>query len=251
MKKGKKTTTIKNIVVKKGPSILVSTTLPVPAKTRAIVKSKVSRPIMKDKFELPNLPYAYHALEPYIDKMTMEIHHDKHHSTYTSNLNKALDGLKNTPSSIEEIFKKISSYSMVVRNNAGGYYNHSMFWKLMKSNGGGQPIGRLSEAINNSFGSYDNFKKKFNEAATKHFGSGWAWLVLKKDKLEIGTTPNQDNPLMDISDFTGVPILCLDVWEHAYYLKYQNKRVDYINSWWNLVNWDEAENNFKNAKKTF
>jgi len=200
------------------------------------------------KFELPVLPYAYDALEPFIDKMTMEIHHDKHHGMYVTNLNKALQEVKNTPSSIEEIIKNISHYSTAIRNNGGGHFNHSMFWKLMKFNGGGRPAGKLSDAINQEFGSFDNFKSKFNEAATKQFGSGWTWLVVRNGKLEIGTTPNQDNPLMDISEFKGSPILCIDVWEHAYYLKYKNKRVDYINEWWNVVNWDEALNNFVNLK---
>jgi Fe-Mn family superoxide dismutase len=205
-------------------------------------------PILNKQFELPILPYPYNILEPYIDKVTMEIHHTKHHAGYVNNLNKALGGLIDVPSSIEEIIKNASKYPIGVRNNGGGYYNHSMFWKLMKPNGGGQPTGKLAEAINSSFGSFDNFKTQFSEAASKHFGSGWAWLVKKNDKLEIGTTPNQDNPLMDVSAFSGTPILCLDIWEHAYYLQYQNKRADYINSWWNVINWDEATRNFQNAK---
>jgi Fe-Mn family superoxide dismutase len=200
------------------------------------------------KFELPTLPYAYDALEPFIDKMTMEIHHNKHHSTYVTNLNKALQEIKDAPSSIEEIIKNISRYPLAIRNNGGGHFNHSMFWKLMKFNGGGQPTGKLSDAINQAFGSFDNFKSKFSETATKHFGSGWTWLVVKNGKLEIGATSNQDNPLMDISGFTGAPVFCVDVWEHAYYLKYQNKRADYINEWWNVVNWDQALNNFSSIK---
>ena len=204
--------------------------------------------ISAEKFELPDLPYAYNALEPFIDKLTMEIHHDKHHGAYVTNLNKAMESVKETPSSIEELIKNISSYPVAVRNNGGGHFNHSMFWKLMKPNGSGQPKGKLSDAIDSSFGSFDNFKSKFNETATKHFGSGWAWLVVKNNKLEIGATPNQDNPIMDVSDFKGIPVLGLDVWEHAYYLKYQNRRADYINSWWNIVNWNEVANNFQNAK---
>lgn len=212
-------------------------------------KSTGTLSVTKDKFKLPALPYANNALEPFIDERTMEIHHDKHHAAYVTNLNKTLEEIKKVPSSIEEILKNLNrcDYSMIVRNNAGGHYNHSMFWKLMEPNGGGQPKGKLLEAINNSFGSFGNFKNKFNEAATKHFGSGWVWLVMQNGELEIGTTPNQDNPLMDISDFKGEPILCLDLWEHAYYLKHQNKRVDYINDWWNVVNWDEASKNFKKA----
>lgn len=214
----------------------------------SIKKPGVPESSLKGKFELPNLQYAFHALEPFIDKRTMEIHHDKHHAAYVTNLNKALEELKDAPASIEKILKNISFYPMAVRNNGGGHYNHSMFWKLMKSNGGGQPNGKLAQAINSSFGNFENFKSKFSDTALKVFGSGWVWLVLKNGDLKIGTTPNQDNPIMDISNFKGSPILCLDVWEHAYYLKYQNKRVDYVNSWWNLVNWDEAEKNFIEAK---
>jgi Fe-Mn family superoxide dismutase len=209
-----------------------------------------SESILKVKFDLPDLPYSYDALEPYIDKMTMEIHHSKHHAAYVTNLNKALEELENVPSSIEDILKNISKFkSLTIRNNGGGHYNHSMFWKLMKPKGGGEPKGKLLEAINISFGSFETFKNKFNEAATKVFGSGWAWLIINKDMLEIGITPNQDNPLMDISDFKGAPILCLDVWEHAYYLKHQNKRADYITNWWNVVNWDEASTNLQNARQ--
>ena len=204
----------------------------------------------KEKFKLPELPYAYDALEPYIDKLTMEIHHDKHHAAYVTNLNKALEDVEKVHTTIEEILKYTNKcdYSLAVRNNAGGHYNHSMFWKLMKPNGGGQPTGKLLEAINNSFDTFGNFKNKFNEAATKHFGSGWVWLVVDNNKLKIGTTPNQDNPLMDVSEFKGTPILGLDVWEHAYYLKHQNKRPEYITDWWNVLNWDEVANNLKNAK---
>jgi Fe-Mn family superoxide dismutase len=200
------------------------------------------------RFDLPPLPYAYNALEPWIDEETMKLHHDKHHAAYVENLNKALKNESKASPDLETLLKTVSKYPTIVRNNAGGHYNHSMFWKLMKPNGGGLPSGALAEAINNSFGSFDVFKTKFNEAATKQFGSGWAWLVKRKQKLEIGATPNQDNPLMDIAGFKGTPILGLDVWEHAYYLKYQNKRPDYIQAWWNVVNWDEASKNFANAK---
>ncbi|MDP3555985.1 MAG: superoxide dismutase [Bacteroidota bacterium] len=199
-------------------------------------------------YKLPELPYAYDAMEPYIDKMTMEIHHDKHHSGYVNNLNKALEGLKYLPTSLDELLKNISKYNLTIKNNAGGHYNHSLFWKIMKFKGGGVPSGKLLEAINTSFGSFENFKNKFNEAATKIFGSGWAWLVVKDGKLEIGITQNQDNPLMDTSEFKGTPILCVDIWEHAYYLNYQNKRSEYIANWWNVLNWEEIQNIYENNK---
>ena len=196
-----------------------------------------SEPIKR--FELPVLPYEYDALEPHIDKRTMELHHHKHHSGYVNNLNKAIQDMENIPS-IEELMRHISRYTDAIRNNGGGHYNHSMFWKIMKPNGGGRPNGRLLETINTTFGSFDNFKVKYSESAEKIFGSGWVWLVVRNEKLEIGTTPNQDNPLMDVSDFKGKPLLALDVWEHAYYLKYQNKRNEYVANWWNTVNWDEV-----------
>ncbi|MCX6290887.1 MAG: superoxide dismutase [Bacteroidetes bacterium] len=194
------------------------------------------------KFSLPALPYAYDALEPHIDKTTMEIHHTKHHQAYVNNLNKACEEGK-IDASLDDIIKNISKYPMAVRNNGGGHWNHSFFWKLMKANGGGAPSGKVAEAINGSFGSFDEMKNKFNDAAKSRFGSGWAWLIDKNGKLEIGSTPNQDNPLMDISDLKGKPILSVDVWEHAYYLKYQNKRADYVTAWWNLVNWEEVAKN--------
>ena len=197
---------------------------------------------MHGKFTLPPLPYGYDALEPHIDKMTMEIHHTKHHQTYVDKLNKACEEGKIT-SSLEEIIKNISKYPAAVRNNGGGHWNHSFFWKMMKANGGGSPTGKVAEAINNSFGSFEELKNKFNDAAKNRFGSGWAWIVSNKGKLEIGSTPNQDNPLMDLADFKGKPVLGIDVWEHAYYLRYQNKRPDYVTAWWNLVNWDEVTKN--------
>ena len=193
-------------------------------------------------FMLPALPYAFDALEPHIDKMTMEIHHGKHHQAYITNLNKACEEGK-TDASLEELIKNVSKYPVAIRNNGGGHWNHSFFWKLMKQNGGGPPSGKIAEAINSSFGSFDGFKNKFNDAAKTRFGSGWAWLVSNKGKLEIGSSPNQDNPLMDSSELKGKPVLALDVWEHAYYLKYQNKRADYITAWWNLINWDEVAKN--------
>ena len=201
-------------------------------------------------FELPALPYANTALEPHIDAKTMEIHHDKHHQAYVTNLNAAIAGTDAEKLSIEEICKNISKYPMPVRNNGGGHFNHSMFWKLMKANGGGNPTGALAEAINKHFTSLEEFKKQFGAAATTRFGSGWAWLCVKADKtLAICSTPNQDNPLMDISDCKGTPILCLDVWEHAYYLHYQNRRPDYVGAFWNVINWDEVSKNYQSAIK--
>jgi len=194
-------------------------------------------------FVLPTLPYSFDALEPHIDKMTMEIHHGKHHKAYVDNLNKALTELKSTADNIEEICKNISSYNTAVRNNAGGHYNHSLFWNLMSPKGGGEPTGKILEVINSNFTSFEEYKKKFNEAGTKRFGSGWAWLVKKSDgTFEITSTPNQDNPLMDVAEIKGTPIMGIDVWEHAYYLKYQNKRADYLAAWWNVVNWEEVNN---------
>lgn len=196
-------------------------------------------------FTLPPLPYAHDALEPYIDTLTMQIHHGKHHQAYVDNLNKALKGSKVPIDSLEAILKDVSKFIPAVRNNGGGHYNHSMFWKLLKPSGGGNPTGAIAEAINGSFGSFEIMQEKFNTAATTRFGSGWAWLVSNNGKLEIGSTPNQDNPLMDVSEFKGTPLLALDVWEHAYYLKYQNKRADYVKAFWNVLNWDEVNRLFK------
>ena len=199
------------------------------------------------KFELPALPYAHDALEPYIDKMTMEIHHSKHHNGYVTKLNGALEGTDLAGKSLEELLKNVSKHPIAVRNNGGGHYNHSLFWTVMKKGGGGQAEGDLSKAINDAFGSFDKFKEQFSNAAATRFGSGWAWLVLQNGKLAIGSTPNQDNPVMDVSELKGTPILGLDVWEHAYYLKYQNKRPEYIENWWNVVNWEEVGKRFKQA----
>jgi superoxide dismutase, Fe-Mn family len=210
-------------------------------------KNERSKNIMA-KFELPALPYSYDALEPYIDKMTMEIHHDKHHAAYVNNLNKAVEGTEMATKTLDELIMNISKYPMAVRNNGGGHWNHSLFWTLMKKNGGGEPTGPLADSIKSSFGSFDEFKKQFSNAGATRFGSGWAWLVVQNGKLAIGSTPNQDNPLMDISDFKGTPVLGLDVWEHAYYLKYQNKRPEYIENWWNVINWAEASKRFSEAK---
>jgi len=199
-------------------------------------------------FELPALPYATDALEPHIDKQTMEIHHGKHHQAYVTNLNKALEGKPEASQSIEEIVKNISKFPPAVRNNGGGHYNHSLFWEVIGPNKGGEPKGELAEAINAAFGSFADFKTKFAEAGATRFGSGWAWLSVGADKkLVVSSTPNQDNPLMDIAEVKGAPILGMDVWEHAYYLKYQNRRPDYISAFWNVVNWDAVAERFKKA----
>lgn len=192
-------------------------------------------------FTLPALPYAPEALEPHIDKATMEIHHGKHHQAYVTNLNKALEGKPEADASIEEIVTNISKYPAAVRNNGGGHYNHSLFWTLLAPNAGGTPTGALAEAINSTFGSLDELKTKLSEAGATRFGSGWAWLIVTADKkLAVTSTPNQDNPLMDIAEVKGTPILGIDVWEHAYYLKYQNRRPDYLAAIWNVVNWEKV-----------
>ena len=198
-------------------------------------------------FTLPKLPYDYTALEPNIDAMTMEIHYSKHHQAYVTNLNKATEGKPEESMSIEDICKNISKYPMAVRNNGGGHFNHSLFWTIMKPNGGGEPSGKLGEAINAAFGSFADFKTKFAETGATRFGSGWAWLCVSGGKLAVCSTPNQDNPLMDISECKGTPILGMDVWEHAYYLKYQNRRPDYIAAFWNVVNWDEVSRRLEAA----
>lgn len=196
-------------------------------------------------FTLPNLPYAFNALEPHIDSRTMEIHHGKHHQAYITNLNKAIEGTDADKMSIEDICKNISKYPAAVRNNGGGHYNHSMFWTIMSAGAGGAPSGTLNEAINAAFGSFDEFKTKFANAGVTRFGSGWAWLIKNKSgKLEICSTPNQDNPLMDVAEVKGFPVLGCDVWEHAYYLNYQNRRPDYIAAWWNAVSWNEVAKRF-------
>ena len=186
-------------------------------------------------FQLPDLPYAFDALEPNIDARTMEIHHDKHHAGYTTNLNNAVAGTDLEGKSIEEILKNISKHPTAVRNNGGGYWNHDLFWKVMSPNGGGNPKGAIADAINRDFGSYEEFKKQFTAAAGSRFGSG---------KLSITSTPNQDNPLMDVADAKGTPVLGLDVWEHAYYLNYQNRRPDYISAFYNVINWDEVNRRY-------
>ena len=200
-------------------------------------------------FQLPKLPYAYDALEPHIDARTMEIHHTKHHNGYTTNLNNAIVNTDLDGKSINDILENLDMNNAAVRNNGGGYYNHDLFWKVMSPNGGGEPKGALAEAINDAFGSYENFKDTFSKAAATRFGSGWAWLCVHKGgKVEVCSTPNQDNPLMPDTGCTGIPVLGLDVWEHAYYLNYQNRRPDYINAFFNVINWDYVSERFEDNK---
>ncbi|GAB4422190.1 MAG: superoxide dismutase [Bacteroidia bacterium] len=192
-------------------------------------------------FTLPALPYAFDALEPHIDARTMEIHHGKHHAAYTNNLNAAIQGTALEGQSIEDLLAHISQHSAAIRNNGGGYYNHNLFWEVMSPDGGGEPQGALAAAIDSAFGSFAAFKEAFAKAAATRFGSGWAWLVKKADgSLAVTSTPNQDNPLMDVAEEKGTPILGLDVWEHAYYLHYQNRRPDYVSAWFQVVNWDKV-----------
>lgn len=192
-------------------------------------------------FTLDPLPYANNALEPHFDALTMEIHHDRHHQAYVTNLNAAVAGTELENKSIEEIIANISKAPAPVRNNGGGHWNHAFFWKSLSASGGGEPTGKLAEAINAKFGSFAAFKDEFKKAATGRFGSGWAWLIKSGNGVAITSTPNQDNPLMDIAETKGTPIIGLDVWEHAYYLKYQNKRPDYIDAYWNVVDWKAAD----------
>ncbi|WP_411273233.1 superoxide dismutase [Daejeonella sp.] len=200
-------------------------------------------------FELPALSFATDALEPHIDKATMEIHHGKHHQAYVDNLNKALAGTDGEDQSIDDLQKNISKYPMAVRNNGGGHFNHSLYWSIMSPNAGGIPAGDLAKAIDESFGSFDEFKKKFAEAGTTRFGSGWAWLSVASDgTVQVSSTPNQDNPLMDVAEVKGTPILGMDVWEHAYYLNYQNKRPDYIAAFWNVIDWNAVADRYAKAK---
>jgi Fe-Mn family superoxide dismutase len=197
------------------------------------------------RFIFENLPYSFDALEPHIDARTMEIHYTKHHKAYYDKFIAAVKGTEMENMTLEQIFAQMSKFPTAVRNNGGGYFNHTMFWKVMSPDGGGEPKGPLAEAINNTFGSFESMKNQFNDAAAGRFGSGWAWLCVDKNKgLEICSTANQDNPLMDNAGCGGTPILGLDVWEHAYYLKYQNRRPEYIQAFWNVVNWEEVENNY-------
>ena len=200
-------------------------------------------------FELPKLPYAYDALEPHIDARTMEIHHTKHHNGYTTKLNGAIEGTALASKSIEDILKNLDMSNSAVRNNGGGFYNHSLFWEIMSPDGGGKPSGALADAIDDAFGSFEKFKEKFSDAAGSRFGSGWAWLCVHKGgKVEICSTPNQDNPLMPNTGCGGHPILGLDVWEHAYYLNYQNKRPEYIEAFFNIIDWDKVSKRYSDSK---
>ena len=196
--------------------------------------------------QLPDLKYAFNALEPHIDAMTMEIHHDRHHNAYVTNLNKAIEGTDAENLSLEDMMANISKYPMAVRNNGGGHYNHTLFWEILGPNGGA-PSGKLADAINDAFGSLDSLKEQMNNAGATRFGSGWAWLIVQNGKLAVCSTPNQDNPLMDIAEVKGTPILGIDVWEHAYYLKYQNKRPDYLGAIWNVINWEEVAKRYEAA----
>jgi Fe-Mn family superoxide dismutase len=203
---------------------------------------------MAQQYTFPDLPYAYDALEPYIDAQTMEIHYTKHHRAYFDNFVKAAADNKIDNLSLEEIFSSVSAFPAAIRNNGGGYYNHMLFWKVMGPNAGGEPKGELLQAINKTFGSFDRFKAEFENAAKTQFGSGWAWLAVDADgNLFVSQTPNQENPLMDVSAKRGTPILALDVWEHAYYLKYQNRRPDYVSNFWHVVNWNEVAELYKEA----
>jgi Fe-Mn family superoxide dismutase len=197
-------------------------------------------------FTLPALPYAHDALEPHIDTLTMQIHHGKHHQAYVDNLNKALEGTEHANASLEELMAMMSKLPMAVRNNGGGHYNHSLFWQLLSPNGGGAPTGALAEAIESQLGGFEAFKTAFAQAGMTRFGSGWAWLCVKSDKtLCVCSTPNQDNPLMDLAECPGTPILAVDVWEHAYYLHYQNRRADYLSAFWQVVNWAEVSRRYE------
>jgi len=198
-------------------------------------------------FTLAPLPYAHDALEPHIDTLTMQIHHGKHHQAYVDNLNKAIAGTENENKTLEQLVAAAGKISPAVRNNGGGHWNHGFFWDSLDKSGGGAPSGNLADAITAAFGSFDAFKEKFAQAGMTRFGSGWAWLLVKDGKLEVSSTPNQDNPLMDVAEVKGTPILGVDVWEHAYYLKYQNKRADYLAAFWNVVNWKKVADRFKAA----
>ena len=200
-------------------------------------------------FTLPALPYAPNALEPHIDAQTMQIHHDKHHQAYVDNLNKAIAGTEHENKSLEELVKNAGSISPAVRNNGGGHWNHSFFWEILGPANGSQPSGALADAINSTFGSLDGLKEKVNAAGATRFGSGWAWLIVKDGKLEVTSTPNQDNPLMEVAEVKGTPILGIDVWAHAYYLKYQNKRPDYLAAVWNVINWNKVAEHYQKASK--
>jgi len=230
-----------------GKAGIAMAAMPLISKINPIIGSDVSG------YQQQPLPYAFNALEPHIDALTMEIHYTKHAATYTKNLADACvaEKVDTSKTSLVSLLNSISKYTPKMRNNAGGHYNHELFWQVMKPSPSLAPTGTLAEAITKAFGSYPDFQKAFGEAAKTRFGSGWAWLLLKKDgTLAVSSTPNQDNPLMDIAELQGTPLLGLDVWEHAYYLKYQNKRPDYINAWWNLVNWEYVQKRFNEAKQS-
>ncbi len=199
------------------------------------------------KFNLPDLPYNYDSLEPYIDATTMEIHHTKHHAGYVNNLNNAVAGTELEAKSLEELLANAGMLPVAVRNNGGGHFNHSLFWSIMGKDKGGNPTGKLGDEINSTFGSFESFKDTFSKAAATRFGSGWAWLIVVDGKLVVSSSPNQDNPLMDVAAVKGTPVLGLDVWEHAYYLKYQNRRPEYIENFFNVINWDAVAERYKNA----
>ena len=211
--------------------------------TRSLLNNE-NQPV---QFKLPDLPYSYNALEPYIDEVTMTIHHSKHHAGYTKRFNKAVMEAGITGKNAVQILKEVSKYPEAVRNNGGGYINHRLYWKVLSPNGGGQPEGDLADSINRDFGSFENFKDKFSTAAKAQFGSGWAWLIFSDGNLKVISTPNQDNPIMDIAQEKGFPLLCIDVWEHAYYLKYKNRRADYVDAFWNIINWDTVARRYKKA----
>jgi Fe-Mn family superoxide dismutase len=237
----------RQFLTKTGKAGIALATMPLISK---IVPSRI---LSISEFQQKALPYAFNALEPYIDAMTMEIHYTKHAATYAKNLADACvaEKVDTTNTSLSTLLNTISKYSAKMRNNAGGHFNHELFWQVMKPSPSTAPAGNLADAINKTFGSYSDFQKAFSEAAKTRFGSGWAWLLIKKDgTLAVSSTANQDNPLMDIAEVQGTPLLGLDVWEHAYYLKYQNKRPDYINNWWNLVNWEYVQNKFTQASTT-
>jgi len=207
----------------------------------AWVKQMVKGPV---EFELPELGYAYNALEPYIDEKTMRVHHTKHHAGYTANFNAAVKDLGITGKYAKQILAETSKYPDTIRKYGGGFFNHKLFWKILSPDGGGQPQGELNDQISEDFGSFDRFREEFSQAAKSLFGSGWAWLILQHGKLKVTTTPNQDSPVMDIVEEQGIPLLCIDVWEHAYYLKYQNRRAEYVDAFWNIVNWEFIANKY-------
>jgi Fe-Mn family superoxide dismutase len=217
---------------------------PLIAKGKSLISDNRSG---QKEFELPELPYSYNSLEPYIDEKTVMVHHSKHHAAYTKKFNAAVKEAGITGKNAREILKEVSKYPLSVRNNGGGYLNHKLYWKFMSPEGGGTPDGVLLEAINRDFVTFEDFKNEFSTTAKQIFGSGWAWLIVSEGRLKVTSTPNQDNPIMDIAEVKGSPILCIDVWEHAYYLKYQNRRAEYVDAFWNIVNWDMVSKKFKKA----